>query len=112
MYAVVETGGKQYRVQPGDTLVVERLDAPVGSRVELDRVLMVVPDSGPPLVGRPLVPGARVRARVVAQEKGRKVIVFKFKAKTRYRRKQGHRQRYTRLAVEDIEVGEVKQDGP
>ncbi len=112
MYAVIETGGKQYRVQPGDTLVVERLDAPVGSRVELDRVLMVVPDSGPPLVGRPLVAGARVRARVVAQEKGRKIIVFKFKAKVRYRRKQGHRQRYTRLAVEDIEVGEVKQDGP
>jgi len=112
MYAVIETGGKQYRVQPGDTLLVERLRAPVGSQVELDRVLMVAPDSGPPLVGRPLVAGARVRARVVAQEKGRKVIVFKFKAKTRYRRKQGHRQRYTRLAIEEIQVGEVKADGP
>jgi large subunit ribosomal protein L21 len=112
MYAVIETGGKQYRVQPGDTLLVERLEAPVGGQVELDRVLMVAPDSGPPLVGRPLVAGARVRARVVAQEKGRKVIVFKFKAKTRYRRKQGHRQRYTRLTIEEIQVGEVKADGP
>ncbi len=112
MYAVIETGGKQYRVQPGDTVLVERLDVPVGSQVELDRVLLVVPDSGPPVVGRPLVAGARVRARVIAQEKGRKIIVFKFKAKTRYRRKQGHRQRYTRLAVEEIQVSEVKANGP
>ncbi|MER3398872.1 MAG: 50S ribosomal protein L21 [Chloroflexota bacterium] len=112
MYAIVETGGKQYRVQPGDTLLVERLEAPVGGQVDLDRVLLVVPDSGPPLVGRPLVPGARVRARVMAQEKGRKIIVFKFKAKTRYRRKHGHRQRYTRLAVEEIQLGEVNQNGP
>lgn len=104
MYAVVETGGKQYRVQVGETVEVERLDANIGDTVELDRVLMVSGDAGTQ-VGSPVVEGAKVAATVVEQGRGDKVIVFKYRPKQRYRRKIGHRQHYTRLRIEEIVQG-------
>ncbi len=103
MYAVLETGGKQYRVEVGDTLEVEKLPTVPGETVELDRVLMVSDEDGA-RIGRPVVEGAVVRATVVDQVKGDKVVVFKYKPKERYRRKSGHRQRYTRLRVDEIVV--------
>jgi large subunit ribosomal protein L21 len=101
MYAVVKTGGKQYRVSPGDTIEVEKLPHEVGAPVELDQVLLVVNGSGTK-VGKPLVEGARVKATVTRQAKGRKVIVFKYRSSKRYRRKRGHRQDYTRLRIDEI----------
>jgi large subunit ribosomal protein L21 len=101
MYAIVETGGKQYRVQSGDVIDVELLDAEEGSTVDLDRVLMLGGD-GAQTVGSPTIDGAVVRAEVVGNVKGDKVIVFKYKPKVRYRRKTGHRQGYTRLRIADI----------
>ncbi|MGE5371470.1 MAG: 50S ribosomal protein L21 [Solirubrobacterales bacterium] len=101
MYAVIETGGKQYRVQEGQTFSVEKLDAVVGATVELDQVLAV--QSGDSLnVGEPLVAGAKVQCKVLEQGKAKKIIVFKYKAKKNYRRKQGHRQLFTKLLVEKI----------
>lgn len=104
MYAIVETGGHQYKVTPGTRLDVERLDAPEGTLIELDRVLLVA-DEGDPLIGRPTVPGASVRARVLGDVKGDKIVVFRYKSKSRYRRKTGHRQQYTRLEIEEIVAG-------
>ncbi|MBI2954690.1 MAG: 50S ribosomal protein L21 [Chloroflexi bacterium] len=104
MYAVVETGGKQYKVTKGQVIDVERLEAEPGRTIELDRVLLVSMDDKTD-VGNPTVPEAKVIARVVGEEKGDKIIVFKYKPKTRYRRKTGHRQTYTRLAIEDIIPG-------
>lgn len=101
MYAVVETGGKQYKVEPGGTLQVEKLPAEVGATVELGRVLLVG-DADNVEVGRPTVAGARVVAEVVAQEKADKIVVFRYKRKVRYRRKTGHRQPLTRLLVKEI----------
>ena len=102
MYAVVKTGGKQYRVQEGDVLFVEKLDVAVDSTVELTEVLAV---GGETLkVGDPLVEGAKVVAKVLAQGKAKKVTVFKYKRKKDYRRKNGHRQPYTKLVVEKIEA--------
>ena len=103
MYAIVETGGKQYQVQRGQVIDVERLPAEVGEQVELDQVLLVA-DDGEVTVGQPKVEGAKVRATVLRQDKGRKVIVFKFKPKGRYRRKAGHRQHFTRLRIDEIVV--------
>ncbi|MGQ9675862.1 MAG: 50S ribosomal protein L21 [Chloroflexota bacterium] len=101
MYAVVETGGKQYKVAPGQTVDVEKLPVEAGQTVELDRVLLISEDDKV-AVGSPTVPGAKVVATVVEQVKGEKIIVFKYKPKTRYRRKTGHRQEYTRLAIKEI----------
>jgi large subunit ribosomal protein L21 len=103
MYAIVETGGKQYQVQTGQIIDVERLPAGVGDEVELDQVLLVA-DEGELKVGQPTVEGAKVRATVLRQDKARKVLVFKFKPKERYRRKAGHRQPYTRLRIDEIVV--------
>lgn len=100
MYAIVKSGGHQYRVEAGDVIDVERLDAQPGEQIRLDQVLMVGGQS--PRIGRPLVEGARVEATVLAQTKGRKVVVFKYKNKNRYRIKTGHRQRYTRLRIDAI----------
>lgn len=103
MYAIVMTGGKQYRVSEGDTLRVEKLPVTVGEKVVLDQVLAV--GEGADLkVGSPYVEGARVTATVKAQDKAKKIIVFKYKPKKNYRRKQGHRQPYTQLQIEKIEV--------
>ena len=103
MYAVIETGGKQYRVQEGDVITVEKLNVEVDSTVELTEVLAV--SNGETLkVGTPVVEGAKVVAKVVAQGKAKKVVVFKYKAKKDYRRKNGHRQPYTKLVIEKIEA--------
>lgn len=103
MYAVVVTGGKQFRVQEGDVIFVEKLNAEVDSTVELNEVLAVGTDAGIK-VGAPVVEGAKVVAKVAAQGKAKKVIVFKYKAKKDYRRKNGHRQPYTKLVIEKIEA--------
>jgi large subunit ribosomal protein L21 len=103
MYAVLSTGGKQYRVQEGDVIFVEKLNAEVDSIVELTEVLAVSNGEGLK-VGTPVVEGAKVVAKVVAQGKAKKVVVFKYKPKKDYRRKNGHRQPYTKLVVEKIEA--------
>ncbi|MBW6408813.1 50S ribosomal protein L21 [Clostridium weizhouense] len=103
MYAVLATGGKQYRVQEGDVIYVEKLNAEVDSTVELTEVLAV--GNGETIkVGAPVVEGAKVVAKVAAQGKQKKVVVFKYKAKKDYRRKNGHRQPYTKLVIEKIEA--------
>lgn len=103
MYAIIETGGKQYKVQEGDVLIIEKLDAGEGENVTFDRVLAV--SKGDALVaGTPVVSGAAVSAKVQGHGKGRKIIVYKYKAKKNYRRKQGHRQPYTRVVIEKIEA--------
>ncbi|BCZ44713.1 50S ribosomal protein L21 [Clostridium gelidum] len=104
MYAVVATGGKQYRVQAGDVIFVEKLIAEVDSTVELTEVLAVETDNAGIKIGTPVVEGAKVVAKVVAQGKAKKVIVFKYKSKKDYRRKNGHRQPYTKLIIEKIEA--------
>ena len=103
-YAVVQTGGKQYRVQAGESLLVEKLPGvtETGAKVELDKVLLVGGD-GETVVGAPTVAGAVVRATVAdADAKGKKLIIFKYKSKVRYRHKTGHRQHYTKLVVDEI----------
>ena len=101
MYAVVQTGGKQYRVSEGDVITVEKLNAEAGSTVSLDKVL-VIGEEGKLTVGTPYVSGAAVEAEVVENGKGQKVIIFKYKAKKDYRKKQGHRQPFTKLQVKAI----------
>ncbi len=101
MYAVIETGGKQYRVSEGDAIIVEKLPHQVGDSVELERVLLVSGDAGV-TVGQPLVAGAKVIAKVESEERGPKILVWKYRAKQRYRRRQGHRQAQTRLRIEKI----------
>ncbi len=100
-FAIVETGGKQYRVEPGSKLRVETLKAEPGSTIELTNVLAIASD-GEVSLGTPAVENARVVAEVLGHGKGKKIIIFKYKAKTRYRRKNGHRQGYTELKVKDI----------
>lgn len=101
MYAVIHTGGKQYRVSVGDRIDVERIDAEPGTEITLDRVLMVAQD-GDVKIGTPVIEGAKVIASVDEQARGKKVITFKMRAKKRYRRKMGHRQQLTRLTIKDI----------
>ena len=105
-YAVVKTGGKQYRVTPGDVIDVEKAEVEAGGTIELTDVLLVSQD-GKLTVGSPLVPNARVVGEVQQHGRGPKVVVFKFKAKTRQRTKTGHRQPYTRLEVKEILVGKA-----
>jgi large subunit ribosomal protein L21 len=102
MYAVVVTGGKQYRVQEGDVLFVEKLNAEVDSTVELGNILAVSKENGELVVGKPVVEGASVIAKVLEQGKAKKIIVFKYKRKLDYRKKQGHRQPYTKVVIEKI----------
>ncbi len=104
MYAVIETGGKQYRVSPGQTIEVELLPAEPGSKVTLDRVLLVSDDDGKTLVGTPVVAGGAVTGTVVREGRGKKIVVFKYKAKKRYRRTRGHRQDYMYLLITDIQA--------
>ena len=107
-YAVIQTGGKQYRVQPGDVIDVEKLDQEVGARVDLSSVLLVDAD-GDVSVGTPTVDGAKVTAEIADQFRGPKIIVYKYKAKTHYRRKNGHRQSYTRLRIRHILTGGAEE---
>ena len=101
IYAIIETGGKQYRVNPGQTIDVERLEVAEGDTVELDRVLLIG-DGDRVTVGMPTVDGAKVVATAKGAGKGDKVIVFKYKPKVRYRKKTGHRQLHTRLVIDKI----------
>lgn len=100
MYAVIKTGGKQYRVNEGDTLRVEKLDGEVGSKLELSEVLMVGGDKV--AVGSPTVKGAKVTAEITAQDRAKKIVVFKMRRRKNYRRKQGHRQPYTEIRITGI----------
>lgn len=103
MYAIIETGGKQYRVEEGSILDVELLTAEVGTEIGFDRVLAVKKETRLE-VGQPFLNGVLVRGKILDHGKAKKIIVFKFKAKKNYRRKQGHRQPYTRVLIEKIEV--------
>ncbi|HYG59555.1 MAG TPA: 50S ribosomal protein L21 [Symbiobacteriaceae bacterium] len=102
-YAIIETGGKQYRVQPGETVRIEKLVANEGDTVVLDKVLAVNAD-GKLTVGAPFVAGAKVTATVKNQGKAPKIIIFKYHNKTNYRRKTGHRQPFTAVTIEKIEA--------
>ncbi len=101
IYAIIETGGKQYKVTPGQTIDVERLDVPEGNTVELDKVLLIT-DGDKVTVGTPNIDGAKVVATSQGEGKDKKVIVFRFKSKVRYRRKTGHRQLHTKLTIDKI----------
>ncbi len=101
MYAVIETGGKQYRVAPGQTIEIDTLSGDVGADVEFDRVLAISSDSNEFVLGDALK-SARVRGRIAAHGRGDKVLVFKFKRKKQYKRTIGHRQNYTRVEVREI----------
>ena len=103
MYAIITTGGKQFRVKEGDVIFVEKLNANEGDTVEISDVL-AVGSEGDMTIGAPLVEGAKVSLKVLSQGKARKIIVFKYKAKKNYRRKNGHRQPYTKVTVEKIEA--------
>jgi large subunit ribosomal protein L21 len=100
MYAVIKTGGKQYRVSEGQKLFVEKLPGQIGDQVSLDQVLFVSGES--PKIGQPLVTGASVAAEIVEQGRGKKIVVFKFRRRKNYRRKTGHRQPYTELKITGI----------
>jgi len=102
MYAIIETGGKQLRVEVGQEIFVEKLDVEVNDTVTFDKVLMVGGDKVK--VGKPYVKGATVVASVVKQGKGPKIIVFKYEPKKHYHRKNGHRQPYTKLTITDIQL--------
>ena len=102
MYAVIRTGGKQLRVSPGDVVRVELLGGSPGETIALDDVLLVADDGV--TIGRPRVEGAVVRATIQGEEKGKKIKIFKIKRRKRYRLSQGHRQRYTKLLIDSIEV--------
>ena len=101
MYAIIETGGKQYKVQEGDVVYVEKLNAEEGEAVNFDKVLLMSSDAGV-TPGKPYVEGANVEGTVLAQGKSKKVIVYKYKAKKNIRKKQGHRQPYTMVKIESL----------
>ncbi|MFP4198246.1 MAG: 50S ribosomal protein L21 [Halanaerobium sp.] len=101
MYAIIKTGGKQYRVEEGQIIKIEKLSAEEGGNVEFDQVLALSDDSGFK-AGSPLVDGASVKGKVIEQGKNKKIVVFKYKPKIRYRKKTGHRQPYTKVLIEDI----------
>ena len=100
MYAIIATGGKQYRVSEGDVIYIEKIDADVDSTVSFD--VLLVGNEGDVKVGTPVVEGVKVEGKVVGQIRGEKIIVFKYKSKKNYRRKQGHRQPYTKLEITGI----------
>lgn len=102
MYAIIRTGGRQFRAEPGQMIDVERMPNQEGEAIELTDVLLVVPDNGAPIIGQPVVKGAAVKATVVKQGRGPKVFVWKYKAKVHYRRRRGHRQYFTRLRIDSI----------
>lgn len=101
MYAVIETGGKQYRVEQGDVLRIEKLENSVDEKVVFDKVFLIA-NGDDVTVGKPYVEGAKVEATVLAHDKAKKIIVYKYKAKKNYRKKQGHRQPYTEIKIESI----------
>ena len=102
MFAIIKTGGKQYKVSEGDIIKVEKIEAEAGDKIEFDQVLMVAGDDVK--VGSPVVEGAKVSAEVLDQKKDKKIVIFKFKAKKNYRKKKGHRQPYTFVKIEKIDA--------
>ena len=102
MYAVVKTGGKQYKVAPGEKLKIERIAADVGAEVTIDQVLMIVGEGDTVRVGQPVVSGAAVKATVLSHGRGEKVKIFKMRRRKHYQKHQGHRQGYTELRVDSI----------
>lgn len=104
MYAIIETGGKQYKVAEGDVITIEKLDVLPGNPVSFDRVLAVHKNNGELVVGTPVVAGAQVDGTVLDQGKHRKILVFKYKAKSNYRRRYGHRQPYSKVRIEAIKA--------
>ena len=101
MFAIIETGGKQYKVQAGDVIMVEKLNAEAGTSFTFDRVLGVV-DGEKTTFGKPLVAGATVTAEILGDGKAKKVIIYKYKAKKGFHKKKGHRQHFTRVKIESI----------
>jgi len=104
VYAVIKAGGRQYRASVGDELVVERLPYEVGTQVEIDEIYLLVDDESV-TVGKPVVPGVKVKATVLEEFRGPKIRIFKYKPKERYRRRMGHRQTYMRLRIDEIVKG-------
>lgn len=104
MYAIIETGGKQVRAGEGAVIMVEKLTAGVGETVAFDRILLVTREDGSVVVGTPVIEGARAVGKVLEQGKGPKIRIFKYKNKTNYRRRAGHRQPFTRVQIEKIEA--------
>lgn len=103
MYAIIQTGGKQYRVSEGDVIIIEKLDAQAGETIAFDEVLTVVKE-GAIQIGKPVVAGAKVTGTVVEHGKGKKIRIFKYKSKANYRKRQGHRQPFTKVTIEKIEA--------
>jgi len=103
MYAIVESGGKQFKVSQGDNIYVEKVNAEIGETVTLDKVFLVNNDGGV-RVGSPTLAGAKVVAKVVGHGRAKKIIVFKYKSKKNYHKKQGHRQSFSKLLIETIEA--------
>jgi large subunit ribosomal protein L21 len=103
MQAIIATGGKQYLVKEGDIIRIEKLDQEKGKEVEFDQILMVDKE-GERIVGRPLVEKAKVVGKVLNQDKAKKIIVFKYKSKKKYRKKTGHRQPYSEILIEKIKI--------
>ncbi|MCL5037010.1 MAG: 50S ribosomal protein L21 [Chloroflexi bacterium] len=108
MYAVMETGGKQYKVSPGDQVKIEKVEGKKGDEVILNRVLMVVGDNQELKPGAPYIQDAQVKATILSQSRERKVTVFKYKRRKRYHVKRGHRQPYTLVEIESIEASGIK----
>ncbi len=104
MFAIIKTGGKQYRVKQGETLRVEKLPVEAGATVEFSEVLLIAGEGEALKIGQPTVAGAKVVAKVVAQERGPKITIFKFRRRKNYRRKSGHRQAYTAVRIEAIQA--------
>lgn len=109
MYAVIESCGKQYKVAEGDVVFFEKLDAEEGKKVAFDKVILVS-DDGKVQVGNPYVKGIKVEGKVVSHGKGKKILVFKYKAKKNYRRTQGHRQPYTKVEITNIKLPAAKKE--
>jgi len=103
MYAIVKTGGKQYKIHEGDIIRVEKIEGNIGNIVSFDQVLMFS-DGENSSIGRPVLDNVAVKGHIVEQGKGKKIIVFKYKRRKRYRRKQGHRQQFTAIKIDQIEA--------
>ena len=102
MFAIIRTGGKQYKVSSGQKIKVEKLNAKEGKEIVLGDVLLVAKDDSEIRIGTPKVKGAKVKAKVLKHIKGKKIVIFKYKAKKRYKKKQGHRQQYTEVEIKEI----------
>lgn len=109
MYAIIESCGKQYKVTEGDVVFFEKLETEVGKKVTFDKVVLVSEAEGKVQIGNPYVKGIKVEGKVVSHGKAKKIIVFKYKAKKNYRRKQGHRQPYTKVEITGIKTSTAKK---